>query len=346
MKTIRTHYIVRVAQGHLESWKPGGCAGRTLLLQSWLVLALSASVLAARASDPVGIYAVVQKVVFEPSDSSPERVEIRGAFALAKGADDHYERARRGYLYFKLNPEKATECRNEWADLKKMAGTGEFVAFGSRHGTLGRLRAPEEPVKDPDVYPIAWGVSKVRRSDYGPIKELAALVGSPSPAVPKSETPDSRVTAEGFPAGTYISCSGNKPAKGQDAAKHESRFKLEPGQYVLSGGPRPTDPILVDDDLVVAVGDRPVFVDDDHCRSDETRSEWHRTYDGSPLILSLHDAGKIRVQAIDTAESEAVLGPLFLFRYDGASKKVTDRVEEASQPPLPRTFFDKEFDVT
>src|ERR1044072_3600220 len=52
----------------------------------------------ALASDPVGIYALVDKVVFEPNETSPERIQIWGAFAIAEGNGDTYRNAERGYL--------------------------------------------------------------------------------------------------------------------------------------------------------------------------------------------------------------------------------------------------------
>jgi hypothetical protein len=39
--------------------------------------------------------------------------------------------AERGYLYFKLPPESdAATIRNEWRDLKAVAGTGQAIGFG------------------------------------------------------------------------------------------------------------------------------------------------------------------------------------------------------------------------
>ena len=34
------------------------------------------------ASDRLGIYAIVEKVVFEPSESAPQRIQIWGAFVV------------------------------------------------------------------------------------------------------------------------------------------------------------------------------------------------------------------------------------------------------------------------
>jgi hypothetical protein len=42
----------------------------------------------ALASDPVGVYAYVDKVVLEPSEGKPERIQIWGGFALAEGRGD------------------------------------------------------------------------------------------------------------------------------------------------------------------------------------------------------------------------------------------------------------------
>src|SRR6059036_1850645 len=56
----------------------------------------------ALASDPVGVYAVVDKVVLEPSEANPERIQVWGAFAIAEGYGYTYKKAERGYLYYKL----------------------------------------------------------------------------------------------------------------------------------------------------------------------------------------------------------------------------------------------------
>ena len=37
----------------------------------------------ARGSDPVGIYALINKVVLEPKEGTPERIKIWGVFVLA-----------------------------------------------------------------------------------------------------------------------------------------------------------------------------------------------------------------------------------------------------------------------
>src|SRR6266496_3444898 len=87
--------------------------------------ALSLLTLRAEAySDFIGIFARIDKVVFEPASGAPERIQIWGAFALAgTEGGSVYKPAERGYLYFSLKAGKEDVCRKEWADLKSIAGT-------------------------------------------------------------------------------------------------------------------------------------------------------------------------------------------------------------------------------
>jgi hypothetical protein len=128
-------------------------------------------------SDWIGVYARVDKVVFEPNESAPERIQIWGAFALASKQDHNsYDRAERGYLYYSLRQGREDVCRKEWSDLKAVAGTGEIIAFGSR-SLPTRLRKATDKPADPDVYPVDSGITKVseRNSDYGPVRDLKSL---------------------------------------------------------------------------------------------------------------------------------------------------------------------------
>ena len=121
---------------------------------------------ATRASDPTGVYARVDKVVLEPSDAKPERIQIWGAFALAKGrGGDDYQPPAAGYLYYSLDDKKPDLCRKAWEDLKKAAGTGQCVAFGSRYRPLGTVRKADQKPKDPEPFPLAMGVIKVDASN-------------------------------------------------------------------------------------------------------------------------------------------------------------------------------------
>ena len=145
------------------------------LLCAAALLAGAASV--TRASDPNGIYAFVDRVVFEPSDAKPERIQVWGGFALAKAGNKYeYGTAERGYLYFKLRAGEEEVCQKEWADLKAVAGTGQIVSFGSRHDpTPVTVRKADAKVENPDTYPKSWGLTKVRARDYGPLNQLNKL---------------------------------------------------------------------------------------------------------------------------------------------------------------------------
>src|SRR5882672_3350245 len=83
-----------------------------------------------RASDRLGIYAIVERVVFEPIESDPQRIQIWGAFVVPLSMSSfQYKPAARGFLYFKIAPGKEEIMRKEWADLKAVAGTGQGIGF-------------------------------------------------------------------------------------------------------------------------------------------------------------------------------------------------------------------------
>src|SRR5438094_9966868 len=196
MKTIHLpllHDIARSAAGATGIGTRLAARGNSLTLLTLLVALLSSGAGRALASDPVGIYALVDKVVFEPNDTSPERIQIWGAFAIAEGYGYTYKNAERGYLYYKMNPEKSNACRNEWSDLKTVAGSGQIVAFGSRYGEKGTLRKKETKPENPDLYPVAMGLTKVKgKNDYEPLKQLAKLRDAtsrnPNPKAPKKDS--------------------------------------------------------------------------------------------------------------------------------------------------------------
>jgi hypothetical protein len=136
-----------------------------MVLSAIAVWAVDSTRLAA--SDPVGVYAVVEKVVFEPSESAPERAQVWGAFAVAdRTNNDDYKTAQRGYLYYSCPPNQARTCANEWADLKSVAGTGAGVGFGGRFLSSGRIRPASDKPSAPDVYPIRMGVMRMTGNDY------------------------------------------------------------------------------------------------------------------------------------------------------------------------------------
>jgi hypothetical protein len=88
------------------------------------------------ASGPTGVFAVIEKVVFDV-EANPAIMKVWGAFSFVDGgisSSGPTTTPARGFLYFAmpaLPPEKVKLVQNEWFDLKKMAGTGEGVAFGN-----------------------------------------------------------------------------------------------------------------------------------------------------------------------------------------------------------------------
>jgi hypothetical protein len=129
------------------------------------------------ASGPAGIYAVIDKVVFEPNEQSPERIQLWGVFAFVSGsikAGTIFEDApaQRGYLYFNMPADytaaQKETVKKEWADLKSVAGTPQAVAFGD----LFYIRAFSD-VNDGNVYASGSGVGIRVRSDTPSASALA-----------------------------------------------------------------------------------------------------------------------------------------------------------------------------
>ena len=140
------------------------------------------------ASGPVGFYGIVERVVFEPDDRNPERVQVWGAFAYFAEWADTASPVARGYLYFRLpNTGSPETARREWSDLRAVAGTGQAVAFGA-YGSSGnvaelrpdvrssnpalfeggsnvlpdlRVRPATEPPTNPAAYQVNAGVVKL-----------------------------------------------------------------------------------------------------------------------------------------------------------------------------------------
>jgi hypothetical protein len=109
-----------------------------------------------RASGPLGIYGIIDKVVFEPSEQAPERIQIWGAFAFADtGNATMATAAKKGWLYF-VNPNNNAATKKEWMDLKAVAGTGQAVGFGS-WTYIGRIENVNTSSERASIYPRAGG---------------------------------------------------------------------------------------------------------------------------------------------------------------------------------------------
>jgi hypothetical protein len=166
------HSTVRSRDGQLTAGGMSGKAGFQMMKGTVGLAVVSAALalgVVLQASDMVGIYGVVEKVTFEPSEKSPERIQVWGAFSFAEAKNGSaYGPVERGYLYYSCPSRQESICRKEWADLKSVAGKSTAVGFGMRYKPTGRIRKADEKVASPDPYPIQMGVILVENaSDRG-----------------------------------------------------------------------------------------------------------------------------------------------------------------------------------
>jgi hypothetical protein len=146
-----------------------------------IVLAISISSSIVLADGPVGVYAMVQRVVFEPSEAAPKTLQIWGVFVWVDGglkSPGPINLPQRGYIYFRL-PESVSEAsaaKKQWTDIKAVAGSDQIIAFGDwkYSGPFEDLYIPvndgqedvrvrkqsESPAK-PIAYPIKTGLVKI-----------------------------------------------------------------------------------------------------------------------------------------------------------------------------------------
>ena len=117
----------------------------------------------ANASGPISVYALVDKVAFEPNADKPERIRISGVFSTAEQRSDVYSAPQAGYLYFTLPADNRGLALREWEDLKSIAGSRQVVGLGSNWfgDARVRVRKSDEEAKSPDEYPMGNGVVKV-----------------------------------------------------------------------------------------------------------------------------------------------------------------------------------------
>ena len=117
------------------------------------------------ASGPIGVYALVDKVTFEPNSDRPERIRISGVFIAAEETRDNstvYSTPQRGYLYLALPKNNQDLVRREWADLRTIAGTRQVIGLGSSWGIKIRVWKSNEDARSPlGDYPLGNGLVKV-----------------------------------------------------------------------------------------------------------------------------------------------------------------------------------------
>lgn len=138
----------------------------------------------ARASDPIGVFALVDKVTIQPTPENPQTIQIWGVFCLAKKETrNEYHPPKRGYLYYALPGDKPEAARKEWNDLRQIAGTGAIIGFASRYKPIGTVHLADAPPKKPLPYPVGFGMVRAdaRSSEYPPVKALRDLATANQP---------------------------------------------------------------------------------------------------------------------------------------------------------------------
>jgi len=140
----------------------------------WTCLLLAATVPVA-ASDPLGVYCIIDKVVLEPAERA-ERAQIWGTCALANTNDWYFQAPAKGYFYFSAPSGQEDAARAEWADLKSVAGTGQAVGFARRYKPVGRLRPAAEKPAAPEAYPLHLGVTKVSARVVPEVRDVVARI--------------------------------------------------------------------------------------------------------------------------------------------------------------------------
>ena len=110
-------------------------------------------------SGPIGVYALVDKVEFEPKEGEPERIIIRGVFITVNDGD--VKKAvgpLQGYLYYSLADHRPEGVRADWKEIKKAAGTNSVIAWGWRGAKNGTVRRMAVKPEKPDKYVLNVGV--------------------------------------------------------------------------------------------------------------------------------------------------------------------------------------------
>ena len=131
-------------------------------------------------SEPIGVFAILDKVVMKPNAEQPTEVELQGAFAVAEGSrGDYYRAPRRGVLRFSAG-KKPEEAVSQWRELAKHAGSGVCVALSTRSEQFVsqnplRVAALGEPAGPAVPFGPGMGVTVMQNVHYGPVRELELL---------------------------------------------------------------------------------------------------------------------------------------------------------------------------
>ena len=120
-----------------------------------------------------------------------------------------------------------------------------------------------------------------------------------------------------------------------------SEFPVRAGQdrveLVLSGGPDPTDPLWVDDDLSVFLNTKAILVDDNE----------HADEDLGTVSFTAKNRDRLRVVARDVHTGCRSRSPLYLHSTsDHTLHLLAPEINDRTGKPAPAVFYDKTFDIT
>jgi hypothetical protein len=127
----------------------------------------------------------VDKLVFEPSESTPSRIQIWGTFAFLNEARNAYGEPMRGYLYYAAAPGKEEECREQWAKLKQLVAGQHLISFGfcGEPKVDGDLRKSTAKAGGPAVFPLVkqgFADADSMQQQFPSLKQLRAHPASDS----------------------------------------------------------------------------------------------------------------------------------------------------------------------
>lgn len=181
--------------------RPPLTAGLTLL-------GLLGSAAPALASDQIGVYAKVNKVVVQGT-----QVVICGAFRVANTMGD-YQPLATGYLFYECKGDAAAQamCQLQWSEIGKAVASKGCVGWSNRHGTYGEDTKNSQvrttlPAQGPNPYPIDIGVVQMPTSGSEPI---CASITAPATVHPACDVvaPDLATAAPDLGASADLSTGG------------------------------------------------------------------------------------------------------------------------------------------
>lgn len=153
----------------------------------------------ALASGPSAVYALVDRVEYEPNQAQATKVRVYGFFSLADPNDQvTYLKPVSGYMYLDCDSEQTTldRCRVEWGDIAKLAANAQKCAsFGDRFQNPSktyRIRPLSEAPSQPDRYTPRWGLG-VQEVEFGVCQDVknakqAATEPQSEPTSPESQS--------------------------------------------------------------------------------------------------------------------------------------------------------------